>query len=82
MAKPKAKNQIRGSFMIGGGPGEDAVTEVDQETHAQFKPTAPQSEKDRAIAAAKQKSQEQYESDVDDPQIVMAVAGPGAVVHS
>lgn len=77
VTKP-GESQIRGSFMPGGGAGEDASTEFDQETHAQFGTGATAEEREAAIKEQRSKAQEKYEADVADPDVPLVPLPPGA----
>jgi hypothetical protein len=76
-----SESQVRGSFMPGGGAGEDATTEVDPETHAQFPTTATAEEKEQARQEAREKAQREYERDVNDGNVRLAVARPGTAAN-
>lgn len=71
------QSQIRGSFMPGGGAGEDATTLVDPDTKAQFPAGTPDKERDAIIAQARADAQAAYERDRDDPGVELAVVPAG-----
>ena len=64
-----AESQIRGSFMPGGGAGEDSHTAYDPETHAAYPATATEDERKAAIdkhVAAQQDRFEQAQAEAQD----------------
>jgi hypothetical protein len=63
------ESQIRGSFMPGGGAGEDAHTALDPDTHAQFNASASDEEKQAQIDLSRKQAQERYEADKANPDI-------------
>lgn len=67
------ESQIRGSFMPGGGTGEDATTEVDADTGAQFAASASDEEKESSIKKAREDAQRQYEQSLNDPDSMTLV---------
>jgi hypothetical protein len=77
-----ADSQIRGSFMPGGGAGEDAHTAFDPDTHAQFAATATKEEREQAIEDRKNLNQSVYEKEMQQAQdeARAAVAPPGVFV--